>query len=251
MRSRNKLIVIGVGSVVAISLASLGAVLDGIAPQGAVPGFLVRTVPVALAIPLLMLAFHYLCDKWSGTADWRSTSGPSGDSAGRAPGQGASNDGGMTVGCVTRIETQAREPCSADSPRPKPVPRPAPGLVAAKRPSSNHQALGGPVGARSVANRGTIPSNQRARPAAGPSLGLLVEASSRETLFASGHIRNRNQAINRRQTDFNPQKTLSRIEVRSARRFSRQFPALQLRSERSCGYFPFRSSWQPRSSRFH
>ena len=61
---RNKLIAAGVGIVMAIALACLGAALDGFAPRGSALGFACRTVPMVLAIPLVLVAFNFLCDRW-------------------------------------------------------------------------------------------------------------------------------------------------------------------------------------------
>jgi hypothetical protein len=56
---RSKLIAAGVGIVMALSLACLGAALDGLAPRGTAVGFACRTVPMLLAIPLLLVAFNF------------------------------------------------------------------------------------------------------------------------------------------------------------------------------------------------
>ncbi len=102
---RNKLIAAGVGIVMAIALACLGAALDGFAPRGSALGFACRTVPMILAIPLVLVAFNFLCDRWErhdGEAtDALEQATPTQPFANAAPRCGVK---GEVIGRVTRSE---------------------------------------------------------------------------------------------------------------------------------------------------
>jgi hypothetical protein len=109
MRCRNKLVAIGVGAFVALSLACLGAVLDGVGPHGSTLGFIIRTVPMALAIPLLLVAFNFLCDKWERHDGVEDGTQEENVSTARQPRSdqkscGVGPEGGRVIGRVTRTE---------------------------------------------------------------------------------------------------------------------------------------------------
>ena len=112
-QTRNKLVAVGVGTLVALPLVCLGVALDGMARQGTTLGFLARTGLIAVAIPLVAFVFNYLCDRWErhGEAD---SSEPASPRLARRGLSDANNKLGPAGGFVTRVEI-CREPAAAKS----------------------------------------------------------------------------------------------------------------------------------------
>ncbi len=106
IRAHNKLVTIGVATLIGVPLVCLGAALDGFAPHGTTLGFLMRTVPVALAIPALLIAFNFLCDKWERHGRLESSLS-SRRRLDRHVFSDQQADGELTVGSVTRIKDYA------------------------------------------------------------------------------------------------------------------------------------------------
>ena len=61
-RFRNRLLTVCVAVLASMLLVSVTIVLDVIAPKGTVFGWLLRTVPLILVIPAIMIGFDALCD---------------------------------------------------------------------------------------------------------------------------------------------------------------------------------------------
>jgi hypothetical protein len=60
---RNKLLVVCLALVASLTLASVGVLLNSLAPAGLVLGLLVRIVLLAIVIPLVVWGFSAACDK--------------------------------------------------------------------------------------------------------------------------------------------------------------------------------------------
>jgi hypothetical protein len=65
-RSRNKPLVICIAIVASVFLAGAGALLDGLAPRASLAGFFMRTIPLAVVIPFVLVGFNALCDRCDG-----------------------------------------------------------------------------------------------------------------------------------------------------------------------------------------
>lgn len=69
VRMKNKPLVLCMALVAAAGLAGVAAALNGLFPQASVVGFIVRTAPLAIAIPFVLIAFSGLCDRFDGRSD--------------------------------------------------------------------------------------------------------------------------------------------------------------------------------------
>ncbi|HTQ37665.1 MAG TPA: hypothetical protein VMJ32_01480 [Pirellulales bacterium] len=64
IHKENKLLVVCAAIVASTALVSLTAVLDALSPKSSLVGFIIRTLPLAAVIPLVLMGFNTLCDRF-------------------------------------------------------------------------------------------------------------------------------------------------------------------------------------------
>jgi hypothetical protein len=110
---RNKLVAAGVGSFLAIGLGVVCATLERLAPHATALGFLIRTVPMLIAVPLVLVVFNFLCDRWewhdraevdASQKSKQQTRSAKHEPANRGPAKSARPETRQVIGRITRTE---------------------------------------------------------------------------------------------------------------------------------------------------
>jgi hypothetical protein len=69
VRMKNKPLVLFTALVAAAGLAGVAAVLNSLFPQASAVGFMVRSAPLAVVIPIVLIGFSWLCDRLDRPSD--------------------------------------------------------------------------------------------------------------------------------------------------------------------------------------